>query len=296
MNKKFDLTNQKYIILPTGSAVTCRQVLALKDFGDIRAGELGGWVEQGSNLSQEGNCWIGPSVVLTGDTRVTGNAALTGHVLATDSELSGDVSVHGDAVPDHAFGTVLERASLSGRAMVSGQLTMKGGTLMDDVFLSGTCNLEGSPVVSGEACLENVTLTGHAEVSGCAKLCDSRLEGHAFVGGHAVVQFAQVSRHGRIFDNAHVAGHSMGQMADISGKAVICQDASLKGPFCIAQKTRIDGQADLVTDQRIHITERGFLASPDHARIIIRQEPREDLMLSNSDLVGLELEAGPSLS
>ena len=35
------------------------QVKALKDFGSVKAGDLGGYIQSSENLSQEGNCWIG---------------------------------------------------------------------------------------------------------------------------------------------------------------------------------------------------------------------------------------------
>ena len=34
------------------------QIIALKSFSDIEKGEVGGYVENINNLSQEGNCWI----------------------------------------------------------------------------------------------------------------------------------------------------------------------------------------------------------------------------------------------
>jgi hypothetical protein len=34
------------------------RIQALKDFGYVKAGDFGGWVESESNLSQEGDCWI----------------------------------------------------------------------------------------------------------------------------------------------------------------------------------------------------------------------------------------------
>ena len=34
------------------------RIVALKDFSDVKKGELGGFVEKESNLAQEGDCWI----------------------------------------------------------------------------------------------------------------------------------------------------------------------------------------------------------------------------------------------
>ena len=37
---------------------TLYQIKALKDFSDVKSGDLGGWIEKESNLSQEGNAWV----------------------------------------------------------------------------------------------------------------------------------------------------------------------------------------------------------------------------------------------
>jgi len=37
---------------------TLYRIRALKDFSNIKKGDLGGWVEKEENLSQKGNCWI----------------------------------------------------------------------------------------------------------------------------------------------------------------------------------------------------------------------------------------------
>jgi tetrahydrodipicolinate N-succinyltransferase len=34
------------------------RIQALKDFSNVKAGDLGGWVESEGNLNQEGNCWV----------------------------------------------------------------------------------------------------------------------------------------------------------------------------------------------------------------------------------------------
>lgn len=52
---------------------TLYQIQALKDFGNVEFGDLGGWISKEANLSQVGNSWV------TGNARVTGNAHVTGN-------------------------------------------------------------------------------------------------------------------------------------------------------------------------------------------------------------------------
>ena len=50
------------------------RIRALKDFANVKAGELGGWIESERNLSHEGNCWVSE------DARVSGNAWVYGKI------------------------------------------------------------------------------------------------------------------------------------------------------------------------------------------------------------------------
>ena len=51
--KKFELTADRI----KSNGVTLHRIKALIDFGDVKAGELGSYVEKEENLSQYGNAW-----------------------------------------------------------------------------------------------------------------------------------------------------------------------------------------------------------------------------------------------
>ena len=54
MNKKYEITNITMVF----EGRTLYRIIALKNFSDVKAGELGGWVSNEYNLSQYGDCWI----------------------------------------------------------------------------------------------------------------------------------------------------------------------------------------------------------------------------------------------
>lgn len=64
MEKKYELTDE---ILEVGGRVLHR-INALRDFGNIKQGEIGGWIENEDNLSHCGDCWV------YGNAEVYGNA------------------------------------------------------------------------------------------------------------------------------------------------------------------------------------------------------------------------------
>jgi len=62
MSKKYELTKSYRIVKGT----RCFQIRALRDFRNIKAGDLGGWIEGEYNLSQEGTCWVHQGATLYG--------------------------------------------------------------------------------------------------------------------------------------------------------------------------------------------------------------------------------------
>ena len=68
------------------------RIKALIDFGNVKAGEKGGYIEKEENLSQWGNAWVYGNAWVCGDAKVYGNAWVYG-----DAEVCGDAKVYGDA-------------------------------------------------------------------------------------------------------------------------------------------------------------------------------------------------------
>ena len=68
--KKYELTDET---LKSSTGKIVYRIRALKDFGHIRAGALGGWVESEKNLDQGGQCWVHERGFVSGDARVSEN-------------------------------------------------------------------------------------------------------------------------------------------------------------------------------------------------------------------------------
>ena len=68
--KKYELTDETI----THCGHTLHRIRALRDFGTIKKGDLGGFVESEGNLSHEGDCWVGGDAQVGGNAEVSGNA------------------------------------------------------------------------------------------------------------------------------------------------------------------------------------------------------------------------------
>lgn len=71
--KKFELTMASKTVF--GRKIF--RIKALVSFGNIEAGELGGYVEKEENLSQHGDAWVYGDARVCGDARVYGDADYT---------------------------------------------------------------------------------------------------------------------------------------------------------------------------------------------------------------------------
>ena len=77
--------------------VTLYRIQALKDFGDVKAGDLGGYIADSSQLSQNGNCWIYSKSNKLVSGRVIENAIINSLGSNRDSIINGDVFICGNS-------------------------------------------------------------------------------------------------------------------------------------------------------------------------------------------------------
>ena len=88
-NPKYELTSETKVNF---FGVTLFRIKAKISFGNVSAGELGGWIQKQENLAPSGNAWVSGDAEVYGDARVYGNAEVYG-----DARVSGDAEVYGDA-------------------------------------------------------------------------------------------------------------------------------------------------------------------------------------------------------
>ena len=95
MDKKYELTNETKEFY----GMILHRIRALKDFGRVRAGDLGGWVEKEDNLSQFGACWVYENAKVYEDAMVYGSAWVAENALVyEDAEVYENAKVYGSAV------------------------------------------------------------------------------------------------------------------------------------------------------------------------------------------------------
>ena len=80
--KKYELTEETFTVF----GKTLYRIRAVRDFGSVKTGEFGGYIEKEENLSHFGDAWV------YGNAKVSGNAWVYG-----DARVSGNAWVYGNA-------------------------------------------------------------------------------------------------------------------------------------------------------------------------------------------------------
>ena len=74
------------------------RVKALRNFKDVREGDVGGLVSNEKSVSQEGNCWVFPDAKMLDDSKIFNNATLRHRsMMYGKTEMHDDSTMRGDA-------------------------------------------------------------------------------------------------------------------------------------------------------------------------------------------------------
>lgn len=157
MNKKYRLTNDT---INFGSRILHR-IQAVKDFSDVKAGDLGGYVETEENLSQVGNAWIYHNAKVFDRAKVYDNAKIYDNAMAFNK-----ARIYNNAI-------VLSNAKVYNCAKVGGRAEVRDNALIfDNADVFNIASVRDNARVSGDVCVfgiakvgGNTTLTGNALVS-----------------------------------------------------------------------------------------------------------------------------------
>lgn len=163
---------KKYELKEVAKGRRYYRIVALRDFADVKAGDVGGFVESEHNLSHEGNCWIYDNAKVVEEARVCQDAKVM-----DNAEMYGNSRAKGNAI-------VREVAMLTDNSKVSMFAEISGGAV-----LWSDSEVEGSAKVKGYAELVNKALVrGNAVVDGNARILDaSVISGDSKIGGVAII-------------------------------------------------------------------------------------------------------------
>lgn len=132
-NKKYELVKDSPMKIIIGnSQTTVYRVRALKDFGDVKKGDLGGYIQSEYNLSQYGNCWIYDEAICWQSGKILNNSKLK------------------DFAEIFGCGKIKDNAIVGGRCIVKDSSVISGFVILsDNITTLGTSRVYGYGPVDG---------------------------------------------------------------------------------------------------------------------------------------------------
>lgn len=184
--QKYILTNETFELL----GHTLHRIQAVRDFADVKAGDLGGFVESTSNLSQSGNCWIYDNACVFGNASVSIDAKVKDHAVVynTYANAPGDSRLNRTSVSDSAV--VEHRAIIRNRAMIKHFAVVSGNAIIEnEVQLTGHSFVGYDSIITQLDEFFVAVIDGHTFVYTCS---NRMWQNQSFVGNHE--QFQQYAQ------------------------------------------------------------------------------------------------------
>ena len=154
MGKKYKLTEETINVYGR----TLHRIESLRDFGNVKKGDKGGFIENEDNLSQWDDCWVYDNAKVYNDAvvydnamvfknaMVYGNALVYGNVwVYGDAKVCGDARVYGNAM-------VFKNAMVYGNACVFGD-----AEICDNVRVYGNAEVFGNVHIKGDADISSIS-------------------------------------------------------------------------------------------------------------------------------------------
>lgn len=127
LSKKYELTD----ITVHRHGFVLHQIRALRDFGKVRKGEFGGFIQSEDNLSHEGNCWVAAHSFIFQNAYVSENALI------------------------QRGASVYEHARIAGNARVSDATICGSAFIHENAMIYGIYDIRGTVEISGNSKLYN---------------------------------------------------------------------------------------------------------------------------------------------
>lgn len=224
--RKYELTNETREF----NGRILHRIRAIKDFirflgSDdgfcIKAGTLGGFIENESNLDHRYGCWVSDDAMVYGGSRV-----------------AMDALVYGNAV-------IYEQARVGGSAHIYDNAHIYGSSKV-----KGSAHVYNNAHIYENACVDfSIRIYDEAHVYGNAEVGFSHNEDNPEIYGNArVYEKARIEGNSRVFGNAQIYGRAL-----IEGNAKVYDNAQACGTLHLLRDAVLSGDKKLTRGFRDYI-------------------------------------------
>lgn len=232
-------------------SVTLRQIVALIDFADVKAGSEGGWVDEECALSQQGECWIYDvnSVVFAG-ARIRDDARLLPHCQV--------IAARGLTADRDKVLQIYQRATVSASRILH-QAQIYGDAFVEHAFVEHRAEV-----------FDQARLEGNEEND--VWVCDNaRVYGHArLIAGRGEDAIPTVRYSSQVAENAVIEGNCL-----LKHRAMVGGEAQLRGgPILLDDDVLIQGRTvitgDVIVEHQVSINDEVQIAAQEGEAIHLR--------------------------
>ena len=133
--KKYKLTDE--INLWYGRIL--HRIVALRDFSNVRKGDIGGWIEKEENLSHEGNCWVYNNAFVCDNAKIFNNAKIFSHsIIFNNATIFDNVCI-------------FDNTKIYGNTLIYGNTIIKGNTeIYGDIEISSETRIINAKITNNE--------------------------------------------------------------------------------------------------------------------------------------------------
>ena len=116
------------------------RIKALRDFGDVKKGDVGGYVENEYNLSHDGECWIYydaavyENATVWNDVKIRDEARIYGNAMINDNVVVCNNAIICDEAKVRANTRVCGDSVICGNAYINGEIEIKKGMHIGKVY------------------------------------------------------------------------------------------------------------------------------------------------------------------
>ena len=183
--KKYKFTDETLCV---GDTILHR-IVSLRNFNDVKKGQLGGFIESEENLSHDGNCWVYYNAKVKDSARISGNAEIKGDAHVFENAEVGGHAIVTDNARLYGFAFVIANATINNNAKV-----YEYTTISDRAIIGGNAIIRGKSKVYNNAIIgENAVIEERASVCG-----DSVVYGTSNIKGDVILEDFESYRNAEI--------------------------------------------------------------------------------------------------
>ena len=231
VEKKYHLGEEREFTRDDGSTIILRRIVADKNFAGVNVGDIGGWIENESNLSQIDNCWIYDDAIVCGNSRVEQKAAVHDNVYIDGKSIIG------------------------GRATITDFANLFNTNAYGNCTISNFANITNADIYDNAEIVENGFVEGYNNDHHIRIFGDSMIRDFASIKGNdicihdnvIVCGFAKIGSYVDILDDTtindfvYINGYSRSKMIRIYGDTVISGNIFINGYGDILDVGKLEG-------------------------------------------------------